>query len=406
MLHKSLAALAAIAAILGVAAPALSDGKLYMRERVPPGVPYQRAIIMYDAGKQTMVLQTAFIPRDAFAGGSASAFAPRGTAAAVHSSKPMGDGGAMHDGARHAADAPLGWVVPLPSVPELSSLDAGQATHVFRIVDRVTGPRVTRISEALVTAAVFALLAALFGYLITVITTPFVPSVRAFVARRIPPRRALPFLIILVVLMVFMLPALGSERGLSGIEVLKSEEIGVFDAKVVKATGSDDLVAWLNEHGFEFTPGDRPVLDDYIRDDWCFVVALVRDEDRRHVQNNVDRLIDPLVMRFDAATPVYPLALTATAGSDTEIVLYLLSDVRRECGGALATRCARPMDDSLESWLRQLLLALDPYADPLPQRFRWLAKFKGTMTPAEMRHDLTFTPSADTKPYREHVVRW
>ena len=36
----------------------------------------------------------------------------------------------------------------------------------------------------------------------------------------------------------------------------------------------------------------------------------------------------------------------------------------------------------------------------------YLCKFKATLTPAEMRNDLTFVPAPDNNPYREHSVRW
>lgn len=64
----------------------LADGKMYM-EKVLPDIPYQRAIIMFDGGEQTMVLQSKY-------------------------SEPTST----------ASD--MGWVIPLPSVPELASCES------------------------------------------------------------------------------------------------------------------------------------------------------------------------------------------------------------------------------------------------------------------------------------------
>lgn len=405
VLHKLLGACIAMSVALGCVTSTMADGKLYMRERVPPGVPYQRAIIMHDAGKQTMVLQTAFMPRDGAKGASVRNATPRAATEGARTAGGGKDGAAMKSTENGAADAPLGWVVPLPSVPDLSSLPKNGERSIFLGLDMMTAPRVTRISTVLLMTAVFAPIAALLAYVIVGMTSWFVPTWRTLLLRWIPPRHLVPVAVAFVI-PVLLLPSLGSARSHSGIEVLKSEEIGVFDAKVIKADASDQLIAWLNEHGFAFTPGDRPVLDDYVRNDWCFVVALVRDDERNNVEMNSDRLIDPLIMRFNADAPIYPLALTSTVGSDTEILLYLLSDVRRDCRGRLPLRRARPMDDGIKPLVEDLLLDLDSGTDPQARGFTWLAKFKGTMTPAEMRHDLTFTPSSDAAPYREHIVRW
>ena len=39
-------------------------------------------------------------------------------------------------------------------------------------------------------------------------------------------------------------------------------------------------------------------------------------------------------------------------------------------------------------------------------RLTFLSKFKGTLTPDQMREDLTFRAAADNKAYRPHVIRW
>lgn len=42
----------------------------------------------------------------------------------------------------------------------------------------------------------------------------------------------------------------------------------------------------------------------------------------------------------------------------------------------------------------------------LPQKPMMLCKFKGQLTPEQMKRDLEFTPSPDTEPYRERLVVW
>ena len=72
---------------------AFADGKFFS-ERVPPGLPYQRAILIFDEGRQTLVLQ----------------------------SKAAG------------AEHPFGWVVPLPNAPDLDQMSWRDAEEIFLLL--------------------------------------------------------------------------------------------------------------------------------------------------------------------------------------------------------------------------------------------------------------------------------
>ena len=102
---------AVIGLVVGVTAMARADGKIFWRERVPPGIPYQRALILFDEGTETLVVQSKY-------------------------ELPGPD-----------KQVDLGWVVPLPGVPELASMDADRAKHLFMLLGLFSGPKVTRIRD-------------------------------------------------------------------------------------------------------------------------------------------------------------------------------------------------------------------------------------------------------------------
>ena len=103
--------LAAIGAVFMLVATGTlyADGKMYWSERIPPTIPYQRALIGFRDGTETLVLHSNYALPQA------------------------------------ASDHPLGWVVPVPAVPEVATMPAWAASHLFGRLDGFTRPHVTRI---------------------------------------------------------------------------------------------------------------------------------------------------------------------------------------------------------------------------------------------------------------------
>jgi hypothetical protein len=82
--------LACLPAFLLSVGIAQADGKLYSMDRVPPGIPFQRALILFHDGNETMLVQSRFL-----------------------------DAGVSTNPA-------YGWVVPSPAVPELASMSSDE----------------------------------------------------------------------------------------------------------------------------------------------------------------------------------------------------------------------------------------------------------------------------------------
>ena len=134
--------------------------------------------------------------------------------------------------------------------------------------------------------------------------------------------------------------------GHRGVEVLRDEIAGAYHVRVVAATDAGELAKWLGEAGFA-TTGEGPGRSRSLRGEGLvFRYREAAEGEAGKAKLEPEGLAPPLILAFAAKAPVYPLALTATAGGETEIVLWVVAPHRVE-GGPLPTRFARAATRSL-----------------------------------------------------------
>jgi len=173
----------------------------------------------------------------------------------------------------------------------------------------------------------------------------------------------------------------------------------------VKADQTEDLIQWLNQHRFRFDEEDTQVFDEYLRRGWCFVVARIDPYDGTGAQVVSEGLAAPLIIRFQAKAPVYPLALTSTSGHETEVLLYILSDGKWQNDGRLDLDYAGRT--GLPRW-GEWMAGVEPegFFVRADLALPYLCKFKGTLTPEQMREDLVFTLAENDEPYPKRAFVW
>lgn len=373
---------------LSLPATAHADGRIFVREKVPPTIPYQRALIIFDEGKETLVLQSKYaLPTSGASDGAMAA--------------PT------------SATAALGWVVPVPAVPDIDTMPADAASDLFLDLSRDTRTDVIGWME-IFPGLIFLL--SLLGLLTFRFSSIFI------VPRWVRAHRQGIFDLAILGLFFDLLCAiiipnfLGTSS--AGLDVIKEQRVGIYDVKVIQSDDSSQLIEWLNDNSFVFGEVDRAAFDRYIRDGWCFVVARVNPsaiaeggsalagKGQPHNTVQSEGLVAPLILHFPHDTPVYPLALTAAGGHKTEVLIYLVAKSKMTCGDRLPLRHAEPWWTPSDWWSDyQEVLSMQ-----IPQGWRpspyFLTKFRGTLTPEQMREDLTFSPVADNEYYREWIVRW
>jgi hypothetical protein len=337
---------------------ARGDGKFFYLEKVPVDVPYQRAILMFEDGKETLVLQSKY--------------------------KTVLD----------EKMSSIAWVVPVPAVPELASMDAEEATFIFFRLGLLSRPIVIPIVSTIISVILIAIIcfviAKILNWFFAKITKK---GVKPWAVSGL--RIAIWVIVVPFLIASLLTPTLGTK----GVDVLKAETVGIYDVKVIRGGDAGAVTQWLNDNGFGFEESDSEVFDQYVKKGWCFVTAKVN----KKVDSNSEVAISeglaaPLILRFDSKKAIYPMALTGTTGVETEVLLYILADHKMKCGERLKltffgeTTSPFKRTDSSEF-----------FRDIKTESWQ-MSKFKGTLSPDQMKEDIVFNQAKDDKPYRK--IRW
>lgn len=371
-----------VALLLGIG-ECLADGKFFSPGPIPLNVPFQRAAIFFDGEREILVVQS------------------------------------KYDASSAEALTALGWVVPVPAVPEVGTLNSDAAGFLFDLLDWATRPELDSLFKYY------------FWPLLVLIVIRLVLRIRA--GGKIPSRGRRWLLgsyagnIVLILLLLILAgnsydgPRSGMTAAPAPVQVVMEQTIGSYDIKVVKADEAGALVGWLNRHGFRYDAADEKVFADYIARRWAFVTAKITPKaagensalDQRGMTN-------PLVLRFPSKRAVYPLALTAAVGRETEIELYVLHGHKMDAGGRLPLKFANKWDAEGK------VARLAGEDGPQPADFEWLkdhvepkgllagerfgagyvSKFRGRLTAEQMTTDLVLSRGADDEPHgvRERVL--
>jgi len=345
------------------------DGKFFV-EKVPPNIPYQRAFLLFYEGSETLVLQS------------------------------------KYEFSQSDDIDTLGWIVPVPAIPEIASADADIAWECFFKTSFSVQPELIRISRSVCIFATIFFLFSLGLLLLLLVEYPILKIIKLSKASWL--RRlciCLTTTFFSFVLMLASMPSLGF--GVN-VEIVKAGKAGIYDVKVLRSQSAEAILDWLRENGFVFSETDKQVFEEYVDREWCFVVAKVEPEPETEKHKIVsDGMVAPLILKFETEKAVYPLALTSTIGTETEILLYTLSENKLSCGERLTLRNAKKKQSTY--LIRNLLLAAKPevkelFAD-IPENM-FLCKFKKKLKPQEMRKDLEFEFAPDNEPYKEKKIVW
>ena len=354
---------------------AYGDGKFFFIEEVPADIPYQRACLIFHEGFETLILQSKY---------------EFSQATDVNS---------------------IGWVVPVPAVPELGSSDPINADIFFLKLSLHAQPKLFHIYELILSFLVLLFFACIITMIVFLILYPFLNNIKL---SRVVWHRVMRIcnIIILVCFFVFffsILPHLGkANAGIEGVEVVKAEQVGIYDVKVIKGDSAEALVDWLKENEFSFSDKDIEVMEDYVNRQWCFVTAKVQQtQDINEEKFSLNGMVAPLILKFETEKAIYPLALTSVIGTDTEVLLYTLSENKLNCNKRMKLRYSgmAKTRNLPSSYIYSDGSEIKVLFQNIPEEMT-ICKFKEKLTSEQMKEDLEFKDALNNEPYKETKIVW
>jgi len=331
-------------ALLVGAQAANADGRIYASSYAPE-ISDQRALIAFDGARQVMLIENRISLLDG---------------------RPISS---------------LGWVVPVPAVPEIAVVT--DRTSVRRSYQRLRARSDPDPLPVVPFVLVLVPFAFVYANRLRKQEHPDGPTLRG----------SIWIGIIGCVLAAVSLPAPFPSGPDSGVEVVKALRSGPLDAKVVRASTGAELVDWLKVNGFEYGKGDVAAIDDYLRRKWLFVVwKLVPQPEGAFEGASAS---PPLVLSFPTREPVYPLALTAAGGRSLDLVLYVFASTRMESSVVMHTAFAGfVMSSNGVLYFGEEDKAAAALFGALRPPPEYLTKLTKKLSPDEMRKDIHFIQAA------------
>jgi hypothetical protein len=103
-----------------------------------------------------------------------------------------------------------------------------------------------------------------------------------------------------------------------GMTPLQRLAAGGYDATVIAARDAAGIQPWLEKNGYHVSDAVAPVLAQYVKARWCFLVLKVTVEKGQPVT------LQPIRLDFASKEPIYPLRIGAANHGTSDVELYVL----------------------------------------------------------------------------------
>jgi hypothetical protein len=253
---------------------------------IPPPIPAQRAAIAWDGKTETLLVESSL----------------------------------------NAKGQSFGWILPLPNAPD--SVEKG-TPDLLNTLDILCRPKIVTPTLGHHHGKYQNRQRMNPWIALAFIAIPLIFIVKMMLTNRgLAKRDVLVYLPLLFVLAFGLLclakglakAAAGMDSADSPVVVQLQRVVGNYEIAVLKCQDAQGLDEWLKNNGYAKLPAaGRPIVEDYCKAGWCFVASKLQ------MEGEGPRAPHPLLFRFLAKAPVYPMRLTALAKSPVHLKLFVFA---------------------------------------------------------------------------------
>jgi hypothetical protein len=184
----------------------------------------------------------------------------------------------------------------------------------------------------------------------------------------------------------------GGAQATPSVTVESRQQIGPLDVVTLSSGDPAALTQWLQQNGFAAKPALASAAKPYTDQGWAFVAVRIRPS---AMDQALHGMLDPLLIHFTTATPVYPMRLSAMASEPERVRLYVLSDhrTRLDTGlrGLSPTWAGSVGTDLVQNGHGDLARVVGSGPD-------YLTRFDGRLAPETITDDIHFAVAATDDP--------
>jgi hypothetical protein len=182
----------------------------------------------------------------------------------------------------------------------------------------------------------------------------------------------------------------------SSVRIIEEKRVAGYDATVLTARSGNDLVAWLKQHGYPYSPELAEWSAPYLGGDWHFTVLKLA----KQLSNTQDIKASALRITFRTDRPLFPYREpeSATAKSKLDVSsrllrIYFIAEARYrgEIDGEKPWSGKTVWADDITRHKASLLKSLKLPASTGPDTW-WLTEFEDNWRYQKAAGDIYFSP--------------
>ena len=188
-----------------------------------------------------------------------------------------------------------------------------------------------------------------------------------------------------------------------GVRVIEEKRVAGFDATVLTARSGDDLVTWLKEHGYAYSPAVAEWAKPYLGGEWHFTALKIAKGADANAQTDLKAAA--LRISFRTGRPLFPYrepdsgaSKNALDAPDRLLRMYFIADARfrGEIEGGQRWSGKTVWSGDITRHREELLRDLGLPADTGPAKW-WLTEFEDRWPYAKAAGDVYFHRDSDQR---------